>query len=490
MRNVERQGAGAKILVAGLLAACVPEAAIDGVCRTARDCGAEQLCLAGACTDRAAAHCEVHDDCPGGSFCDRVSMLCLDTETPSCRGDEGCPPGERCDVSRGVCLAPDELPVGQLPDPISADIERTAAPLAPACGEDAECAPPNTVCLDARCALGCGNRGGLSCGGTEVCDTTTGRCVPLVGPCQTDADCGAPAMVCEGSQCVRGCAAPMGGIQCVGNTSCNPSSGRCDGGPPPPPPPPPTGCTDDAREPDDDRGAARTLSPGAQSGLVACPSDDDFGAVALEVGDALAVELESDPGEGDVDLALFDASGAQVARATGADAVHRLTLTARSAGVHTVRVWLASDAGTTPGAGYTLRVTVTQPPPPPVGCAADRYEENDSLAQSRRITPGSHANLSVCLDSGVYDDDYYAVVMRGGEVLTATIRFRNAEGNIDMVLQDTTGAALIGSWTRTDDESIRFSAPSDGTYYLYVYLDTDTGSQPGNQYSLDLSVAR
>lgn len=482
---------------------CVPGCASPGssiTCATGERCNAAR----GRC-EPATAGCAQDSECGApASVCEGGQCVRGCTEP----GGLACSGGFVCSASTGRCAPPAGTP----------------------CGADPECGAPAAVCEARQCVPGCSTPGGVQCSGANVCDTNTGRCRAVSGSCTNDSGCGAPAMVCEGGQCVPGCGQP-GGVTCSGATQCNQGSGRCDPfnvpcgtdaqcAPPSTicqggmcvagcaasgcsgglvcgttsgrcetPPPVPT-CVEDSLEQNDTRATAHALTAGSYSSLGACASDDDWYAITLAAGDQITVETLFSNAEGDVDLELVDPSGQNVATSASTTDNERVTHTAAGAGSYRIHVWLYRDAGSTPGNGYSMTVTVVPsgpppPPPPPPACGPDALEENDTQASAAAFTPGRRNGLSVC--GG--DDDYYAITLQAGDQLTVDALFSSAEGDIDLRLLSPSGASEASALGTGSNEHLEYAAMTAGTYVLRVNLYADAGSNPGNTYDLSAAVS-
>lgn len=147
------------------------------------------------------------------------------------------------------------------------------------CTWDLDCDPPRLVCGGGnQCVAGCGH-GGAACTGGATCDPASGRCSRVGAPCATAADCGDPTthacafgqcrfgcgvataactmdrfceedgfcavapsctldehcehrdFRCVNGSCIRRCELP-GAAPCLGDSSCDPQSGRCMPGSP------------------------------------------------------------------------------------------------------------------------------------------------------------------------------------------------------------------------------------------------------------------
>lgn len=252
-----------------------------------------------------------------------------------------------------------------------------------------------------------------------------------------------------------------------------------------PPPPPSAQCVADAYESNDTTAAAAMVSAGAYAGLVACDSDDDFYRISLSDGDEIGVGLAFDHGEGNINLELLDAAGSTVESANSFSDDESLLYTVPATGDYFIRVHLVLDTGNVPGNTYDMSVSVASPPPPmPALCPADPFEPNDSVAEAPSVSTGSILGLSAC--GG--DDDYYAVQLGAGDEITASLSFDHSEGDVDLRLLSGSGTPLRTSASSTNDEQITYAVPVSDTYYLRVNLFADLGSDPGNAYTMQVTV--
>lgn len=508
-----------------------------------RDCAAGQACVAGLCQEsEASGSCTLDADCPESQTCDVTLGVCemvpvpvmgctddsecgssekcdLDTNrcieimsNPDCTTTADCDPGLQCRLDTGICvecLTPEHCSNGECIDNICKSTEPD-----PQCTLDAECDPPNTICEARQCVNGCNS--GLVCDENSVCDSTTGRCVSVAGPCQADAECAPPMTVCEASQCVPGCA-EFGGIQCTGNTSCETASGRCvasnmdicrtdsDCNSPQTicdlvnevcvPGCGSTGCmsplmcnvttghcastmvcTDDAREPNDSAGQATAIVLGSGIDLQACPNNEDFYSFNLVQGEVLRIDLAFRHGDGDINAALIS-GGTVVANAQSTSDNESLVYTAVSTGLHQLRVFLQTDSGPNPGNAYRLSSSTMM-----AACGVDIFEENDERDSAVFVTPDTYLGLNVCPG----DDDYYRILMNAGDQFTVRANFSHAEGDIDIRLLNVLGLPVGGSNSTTDNEEASYSATRIGTVIVEVSLYSDSGSIPGNAYTLEI----
>lgn len=461
-------------------------------CLEEAHCVAPMKCTEGECLDPS-----IDMSCNDDSACNPPMIICLSSMcTRGCATTNGlmCTGGNLCNEVTGHCEAPGS------------------------CTDDQSCGAPAGVCEMGTCLPGCGQVGGISCGTGTVCDNSTGRCVVVLGPCTTDANCTPPSTVCETGQCIPGCAEP-GGVQCSGMTRCNPGTGRCDasgnfcgsdldcnspaeicnlangncdpgcattGCTAPSTCNTTTGhcagvtmCVSDGFEENDTLATARGIATGPISNLFACPGDDDYYSIALGLMDNLSIDLSYAFGEGDLDIELYNPAGVVVASGHTAASNESIMFVAPSAGTYVVRVYLLNDLGASPGNSYSMVVNRMGAP-----CGTDAYEENDTDTTGRMISPGMFSSLNVC----TMDDDYYAVRVNAGDMISASVTFTNSEGDIDMRLMNQIGFPVSISSSTGNTESVSATANFGGTYLIRVNLFADAGAVQGNTYSMTLSV--
>ncbi len=115
-------------------------------------------------------------------------------------------------------------------------------------------------------------------------------------------------------------------------------------------------------------------------------------------------------------------------------------------------------------------------------CQEDRFESNNSMAEADRndsiLSVGSYENLTICPT----DRDYYKVYLTSGTDLFINLIFRDAVGDLDLVLYSPDGVLLADSSSETDDEHIHFSVLNSGWYFIRVDgVEYDT-----NAYDLEI----
>jgi hypothetical protein len=97
---------------------------------------------------------------------------------------------------------------------------------------------------------------------------------------------------------------------------------------------------------------------------------------------------------------------------------------------------------------------------------ADPLEPNDDRTEATDVGSGAEYD-DVSIDT-TEDEDYYAVDVEEGEIITADIFFDHTDGDIDLEIQDSSGYYLSGSYSISDDESAEYVAEESGTYYVRV----------------------
>ena len=238
-------------------------------------------------------------------------------------------------------------------------------------------------------------------------------------------------------------------------------------------------CAPDAEEPNDDIASPSTLASGDTLGLTACDSDDDWYAIALADGQEADVAVFFSHAEGNINATLRDAGGTILDSASSGTDDEFLAHTASGAETIFLQVELFADSGSLPGNGYSVSLTINAP-----ACATDAAEPNDSSGNPFSVTSGTYAGLSACEE----DEDWYALDVTDGDTIDLDLAFSHAEGNIDVALFDGAGSLLLAQGNSTsDDESLSHAVTADDTLLIQVTLNGDTGSVPGNNYSMTVA---
>ncbi len=119
-------------------------------------------------------------------------------------------------------------------------------------------------------------------------------------------------------------------------------------------------------------------------------------------------------------------------------------------------VFSASDGALTTVATLAINVVSGQT----ASCTGDAYEPNESLGAAKPLAAGT-ANVNLCDTADVYDTDFYAVTIPGGQSITATLNFDSLDADLDLTLYDASGAEVASSNGSTMTEQIQYT-PTGG----------------------------
>lgn len=112
------------------------------------------------------------------------------------------------------------------------------------------------------------------------------------------------------------------------------------------------------------------------------------------------------------------------------------------------------------------------------GLHDDRLEPNDDFDSATGLRDGTYDYLRA------RNDDVYALTLRQGDTMTATIRFASAPNDLDLSLHDPGRVEVDASRSTTaDSETVAETDAAAGTYYVRV----ESPSTDTNPYSLTLS---
>ena len=118
-----------------------------------------------------------------------------------------------------------------------------------------------------------------------------------------------------------------------------------------------------------------------------------------------------------------------------------------------------------------------------LGCRDDAFEQNDDFDTASPIRAGEQDALMICAN----DADYYRVEVCPEGTLSASIRFQNFEGDLDMTLFGDNQVELDSSTSFFDSETVRWQNIGNqlATTYVHVYGFQDAE----NGYSMSISIA-
>lgn len=224
---------------------------------------------------------------------------------------------------------------------------------------------------------------------------------------------------------------------------------------------PPFVCTADGAEPNDDVGSAPVLPLGgalAPEARTVCVGDVDLLTVPLEDFERLVVVAAYDDADVELAIDVLDARATQVL-ASAPPARGGAALSYDAAGDETVVVRVAGAGGAI--GAYTLSVDKENQ----LDCAPDDAEPNDEVTTAVPV-PAIGAQLVVCEN----DHDYFLVDGTAGKKLVVDLSFRQADGDLDLMLLGLDGEQVLAVADGTSDgEHLERVLPLDGTYVLRVF---------------------
>ncbi len=255
-------------------------------------------------------------------------------------------------------------------------------------------------------------------------------------------------------------------------------------------------CRPDAEEPNDDQAAAvdlmsraafvedgvlRAESPVSLEGLSRCLGDADWFHVRLAEGDRLTARLAiREVGGGALHLAIVDAAGVVVGlEAADVGPALATRSPALAGGDYYVRVDGARGAR---APAYDLELVRT---PGGAACGDDAYDaitRNDARDDATPI--GVPARLGAGLCNGT-DADWYTFAIDAAGRLAVDLRFRSADGDLDVALWREGGARPLAVGDGFDDDEALDVAVSPGRYFLEV----SSFAGEDNDYDLELAFA-
>lgn len=95
--------------------------------------------------------------------------------------------------------------------------------------------------------------------------------------------------------------------------------------------------------------------------------------------------------------------------------------------------------------------------------STDSYDPNEDFTTASYLSEGWYYSLQCD------DDDYYEFYADKGQLITVSIFFTHADGNLDLRLFDSAYSERDGSYSWNDDEKVSWIAEYSGTYYFRVY---------------------
>lgn len=211
---------------------------------------------------------------------------------------------------------------------------------------------------------------------------------------------------------------------------------------------------DDPFEPNDVLAEATPLTSGVERWAVACSNNDDYYSISAGVGATITADVAFIDEDGDIDLRLFDPSGAQVASAGSTTDDETISYVTAVAGEYTLRVYGYNGAENVYGVTMTAALCPFD----------DALEPNDSVATATALSSG--VTMSAIRCGG--DWDVFSIPATVGDVIDIDLQFSHAEGNLDIHFNGPSGT--IGFLTTlSDNEALEWVAQETGTYTVEVY---------------------
>ena len=243
----------------------------------------------------------------------------------------------------------------------------------------------------------------------------------------------------------------------------------------------PPACADDLAEENDTEATATPVVPDLYPDLISCPFDEDWYTIPALAGDTIEIDLYFSNAAGNIDMELIDSAGNFVAEGTSYTDNEAISVVAPADDDYLIFVELFSESDGVPGNDYELDVDVSTPS---AVCLPDAQEDDDSPGSATLVSPPqSFPNSTAC----PADMDWYQFDLSTDDVVDIAVSFLQIEGDINLELQDNTGTPVATATSSTDDETISYTAVSDGSHFLLVSLVADPGA-PGVSYDLDGDV--
>lgn len=220
-------------------------------------------------------------------------------------------------------------------------------------------------------------------------------------------------------------------------------------------------CTPDAAEPDGDAGALTPLPLGTElppTARTMCAEDTDLLVVPLEDFERLVVSAQYEDSDVELGIDVLDAAGTAVLAssppATGGAGV---SFDARDN--ETVLVRLRGKGGAV--GPYTLRLERENQ----LDCAPDAGEPNNTVVGAGALREAGEL-LTICES----DQDFFVVDGTAGKKLVVDASFRQADGDLDLMLVGIDGEQVLAVADGTaDGEHLEVVLPLDGRYTLRVF---------------------
>ncbi|MCX7424391.1 MAG: pre-peptidase C-terminal domain-containing protein [Planctomycetia bacterium] len=165
---------------------------------------------------------------------------------------------------------------------------------------------------------------------------------------------------------------------------------------------------------------------------------------------------------GNLDLDLYNSSGALLASSTGAGNNEHVSYAVTAGQVYYIEVYGAVGAL---NPNYSLVIDGPNIP-------ADRFEPNDSLEDATdfgKLGDRTEDNLSI---HAAYSDDYYKLTTEASGTLNVDINFTHSLGDLNLYLYDSSQALVATSTGADDNEHVAYAVTAGQVYYIEVQGDS------------------
>lgn len=237
-------------------------------------------------------------------------------------------------------------------------------------------------------------------------------------------------------------------------------------------------CIDNTLEPNESDTGAPNLPAGTYDNLRICPGDRDYFGVIIPQGYALTARATFSHAQGDLDLALTDASRQTVARAfSSSDNEELVYFNNTNSQSFVLNVRPFDDQTSVP---YRLELIIEEAEVEP--CNPDFFEPNNSAQEVQSFA--LNASLEDFGATMCGDDDFYAVDVPAGTELSADIAFDQGVADLDLEILDLDLRVVDSSTGAGGSEQVSFTTLRDGLHYVRVFRNGISGVP---EYSLNIS---
>ncbi|MEX2310245.1 MAG: lysyl oxidase family protein [Pirellulales bacterium] len=222
----------------------------------------------------------------------------------------------------------------------------------------------------------------------------------------------------------------------------------------------------DAFEPNNSFAAASILAPPEDhvysSLSIHASQDFDVYRVTASASGSMAFRLAFQHSQGDIDMEVYDSTQTRLGLSDSTDNSEQFTFAAVAGQFYYVRAY-GFQGATNPN--YTL--TVDQPDGTSGG-PADQFEENDTFATAYNLSAVDQTYTGLSINA-TNDDDYYRIVPTVSGIMSVSLAFQHAQGDIDMQILSASQTQLGLSDSTGNGEQFSLSVTAGPAYYIRVY---------------------